>query len=106
MSFLIRKEQESLVVELTDLTTDLGPISQELSQEFRHLILDLSKFSAVSEELLQKFTNFGRTAVQNSSFVIMCQMEYTEDFPVVPTLQEAFDVIEMEEIERQLDLEL
>ena len=29
-------------------------------------------------------------------------MEFSEDFPIVPTLQEAFDLIELEEIERQL----
>ena len=31
-------------------------------------------------------------------------MDFSEDFPIVPTLQEAFDLIELEEIERQLDL--
>ena len=33
-------------------------------------------------------------------------MEFSEDFPIVPTLQEAFDMIELEEIERQIDYEL
>lgn len=106
MNLTIRKEQEALIVSLLELTADLSPISEEFSSEFRHLILDISKFSAVSEELLQKFTNFGKNAAQKGSFVILCQMEYIEEFPIVPTLQEAFDVIEMEEIERQLDLEL
>ena len=76
-----------------------------MNDECRHLILDLLEFSAISEEKLKNFTNFGKTVVQNNSFVIVCQTEFTEDVPIVPTLQEAFDVIELEEIERQLALE-
>lgn len=106
MSLTIRKEQQSIIVTLLDLTADLTSIQKELSSDFRHIILDLSKFSTVSEERFQKFTNFGKTAAQNGSFVILCQLEYLDDFLIVPTLQEAFDVIEMEEIERQLDFEL
>ena len=31
-------------------------------------------------------------------------MEFSEYFPIVPTLEEAFDTIELDEIERQLEL--
>ena len=57
---------------------------------------DLSKFKAVS--------NAHRAL--NKSFVIVSDAlnpnELTEDMIVVPTLQEAEDLIEMEEIEREL----
>ena len=33
-------------------------------------------------------------------------MEFSEDFLIVPSLKEAFDFIELDEIERQLDVEL
>ena len=94
------------MVTLKDLAVDLSFISSEIDDEYCHLILDLSEFSEVSEEKLKNFTNFGKEVVAKSSFVIICQMEFSEDFSIVPTLQEAFDVIELEEIERQLDLEL
>ena len=33
---------------------------------------------------------------------IVCKQEFLEDYPLVPTLLEAFDMITLEEIERQL----
>ena len=105
MQYQIEKQQESLVVELKDLTVDLSFVSNELGDDYKHLILDLSAFAEVSGDKLKNFTNFGKNVVGNNSFVIICQMEFSEEFPIVPTLQEAFDVIELEEIERQLDLD-
>ena len=106
MQYQIERQEGSLLVTLKDLAVDLSFISSELDDEFRHLILDLSEFSEFSEEKLKNFTNFGKEVVAKNSFVIICQIEFSEDFPIVPTPQEAFDVIELEEIERQLDLEL
>ena len=106
MLFEIARQEESLIVILKDLSIDLSFISAELNDEYRHLILDVSEFSEVSLEKLKNFTNFGNEIVAKNSFVIICQMEFSEDFPIVPTLQEAFDMIELEEIERQIDYEL
>ena len=105
MTDCIRKEKGSLIITLKSLEMDLSFIALELNHEYRHLVFDLLEFSHISEEKLRNFTNFGKTTVQNNSFVIVCKTEFAEDFPIVPTLQEAFDVIELEEIERQLDLE-
>ena len=106
MQYQIERQEESLLVIVKDLTVDLSFISSEIDDKYRHLILDLSEFSEVSQEKLKNFINFGKDVVEKNSFVIICQMEFSEDFPIVPTLQEAFDMIELEEIERQLDLEI
>ena len=106
MQYQIERQEGSFLVTLKDLAVDLSFISSELDNDYRHLILDLSEFSEISEEKLKNFTNFGKEVVAKNSFVIICQIEFSEDFPIVPTPQEAFDVIELEEIERQLDLEL
>ena len=106
MLFEIARQEESLIVILKDLSIDLSFISAELNDEYRHLILDVSEFSEVSLEKLKNFTNFGNEIVAKNSFVIICQMEFSEDFPIVPTLQEAFDMIELEDIERKIDNEL
>ena len=106
MQYKIERKEESLLVILKDLAVDLSFISSELDDEYRHLILDLSEFSELSHEKLKNFVNFGKEVVVKNSFIIICQMNFSEDFPIVPTLQEAFDVIELDEIERQLDIEL
>ena len=106
MQYHIERQENSLLVILKDLTVDFSFISSELDDEYRHLILDLSEFSEVSQEKLKNFVNFGKEVVVKNSFIIICQMNFSEDFPIVPTLQEAFDVIELDEIERQLDIEL
>jgi hypothetical protein len=36
--------------------------------------------------------------------VIVCDYLFNDELIIVPTLQEAYDYIEMEEIERQLEL--
>ena len=47
---------------------------------------------------------FGKSIYENKgSFVIVCPHSFDEELNIVPTVQEAFDLIEMEEIERQLD---
>ena len=40
----------------------------------------------------------------NGSFVIVCEFSFDNDLTIVPTLQEAYDYIEMDEMARQLEL--
>tara|TARA_B100000214_G_scaffold243909_1_gene178832 strand:+ start:5324 stop:5629 length:306 start_codon:yes stop_codon:yes gene_type:complete len=61
----------------------------------------------VSIELLKKvknkFVKFDQTISNlNGSFVIVSKFSFDNDLKIVPTIQEAYDYIEMEEIEKQL----
>ena len=67
----------------------------------------IADVSGVSLEVLRniknKFVTFDKTISKiNGSFVIVSKFSFTEELKIVPTLQEAYDYIEMEEIERQL----
>ena len=42
--------------------------------------------------------------IKKGSFVIVCEFSFDNELTIVPTLQEAYDYIEMEEIERQLNI--
>jgi hypothetical protein len=53
---------------------------------------------------LLKFTTFGKNIVKNNSFVMVSNLPPQEEYMVVPSIQEAFDIIEMEDIVRQLNI--
>jgi len=77
----------------------------DITSQIKHFIADLRGVSAdVIEKTKNKFIIFGKNiSNSNGSFVIVCEFSFDEDLVVVPTLQEAYDYIEMEEIERQLE---
>ena len=78
----------------------------KITSEIKHFIADLSGLSLeVSESVTNKFITFGNSiSAENGSFVIVSQFSFDDTLTIVPTLQEAYDYIEMEEIERQLEL--
>lgn len=74
-----------------------------------HLIINLFSFSNITSNDILEFlqiSNAHRAA--NKSFVLVTnKVEYDQvpdEICLVPTIQEAKDIIEMEEIERDLDL--
>ena len=77
-----------------------------VTSEIKHFIADLSGVSVnVLESIRNKFITFDESiSLVNGSFVIVCEFSFDDSLTIVPTLQEAYDYIEMEEIERQLEL--
>ena len=76
------------------------------AQSVRNFIADLSGLNNNTINLLKdKFVAFDKIIYQNKgSFVIVYNYDFDENLNIVPTLQEAYDFIDMEEIERQLEL--
>ena len=74
--------------------------------EIRNFIADLSGVSSVvTNTIKDKFITFDASiSKMKGSFVIVCDFSFDDNLIIVPTLQEAYDYIEMEEIERQLKL--
>ncbi len=71
-----------------------------------NFIADLSGISVeLVESIKNKFITFDKNISKiNGSFVIVCDFSFDDGLNIVPTLQEAYDFIEMEEIERELNL--
>lgn len=73
----------------------------------KHLVIDLSKYGKLTLEELLTFLKLSNThRKKKKSFVIVNDTIHIDDVPdelaVVPTLQEAADLIQMEEIERDM----
>ena len=77
-----------------------------ITSEIKNFIADLSGVSlVVIERIKDKFITFDASiSKMKGSFVIVCDFSFDENLIIVPTLQEAYDYIEMEEMERQLKL--
>ena len=74
--------------------------------EIKNFIADLRGVSVeVAENIKNKFITFANSvSAMNGSFVIVCEFSFDDDLTIVPTLQEAYDYIEMDEMARQLEL--
>ena len=58
----------------------------------------------VIEVIKNNLLTFGQSIYdKKGSFVLVTSCNFNEELNIVPTIQEAFDFIEMEEIERQLE---
>ena len=77
-----------------------------ITTEIKNFIADLSGVSSVvAESIKDKFITFaGSVSKMKGSFVIVCEFSFDDDLTIVPTLQEAYDYIEMDEMARQLEL--
>ena len=75
----------------------------------QHLILNLNAFGNLSVAELEEFIPISNShRIKGKSFVLVTDAVPFDEVPevlcLVPTLQEARDIIEMEEIERDLGL--
>jgi hypothetical protein len=94
---------DTLIAILRKPDIDLALIKNQMTETVHHLIFDLSKLQEISDVVLQNFTTFGNQLTGKNSFVMVLDGSFKEQFPIVPTIEEAFDYIEMENIERALN---
>ena len=78
----------------------------KITSEIKHFIADLRGVNPeLAENIKNKFIIFANSiSKMNGSFIIVCEFSFEEELTIVPTLQEAYDYIEMDEMERQLEL--
>tara|TARA_B110000971_G_C19643766_1_gene334640 strand:- start:36 stop:335 length:300 start_codon:yes stop_codon:yes gene_type:complete len=78
----------------------------KITSEIKHFIADLRGITPeLAENIKDKFTIFAESiSKMNGSFVIVCEFSFEEELTIVPTIQEAYDYIEMDEMQRQLEL--
>lgn len=72
-----------------------------------NLVIDFSSLKNINKKNISLFLSYAEIHNNNgTSFVLVCNdieiEEFPENFNIVPTLIEAEDVIEMEEIQRDL----
>ena len=96
--------QETILVFKLGENNNLSDL--KITSEIKHFIADLRGVNPeLAENIKNKFIIFANSiSKMNGSFVIVCEFSFEEELNIVPTLQEAYDYIEMDEMERQLEL--
>ena len=103
------KEKNNVVVfkksseDLTDFAEKI--IDQPNVFKDKNIIIDLEETTLRPSEVIPFESLAVLQKKQKKSFVIVADIDFdevSEEIIVVPTLQEGFDIIEMEEIERDL----
>ena len=94
-------------IELAAFLENLNASYQKIQND--HLIINLFSFDELSASDVLEFLALSNThRGANKSFVLVTDKvaydEVPDEIVVVPTLQEARDIIEMEEIERDLGI--
>ena len=94
-------------ISLSKFLENLNNAYQRIKDD--HLIINLFSFSSLNANDLLEFLHLSNThRGRSKSFVLVTKKvpydEAPDEICVVPTLQEARDIIEMEEIERDLEL--
>lgn len=108
----IKEKEHTKIINIESDTIEklLEHIKNEYNKSFEkfNIIVDLSENKEELEEALFEEIVIQHMEEANKSFVIVAPNvdfnEFDGDLIVVPTMQEAFDLIEMDEIQRDLEL--
>lgn len=100
---IISQEERSIDVFLEHLDKAYSKIKNE------NLVIDLLGFTTLTPYNVVAFLEISKRHIKNGkSFILVSEKVSYDDVPeeinLVPTLQEARDIVEMEEIERDLGL--
>lgn len=107
------EEKDDIVIikpDLSAIDTLLEDLNQRLSElSGFNLIIDLLECTEDSTVLISSLETISNRHKNNQRSFVITASEYNldsipEELMVVPTMQEAYDVIEMESIERNLGL--
>ncbi len=108
---IIKKEETYHILkdEKNDFSDFASYLNKKIPQKFStiNIVVDLLKYDSISpEELLQFLPVSNMHRANKKSFVLVTNSVSLDAIPdelvVVPTILEAGDIIEMEEIEREL----
>ncbi|MCD9576617.1 ribonuclease Z [Flavobacterium soyae] len=108
----MKVDQKGHTVTIKDTQGDFNGFVEKVTQQFKtfekqNIIIDLSSDSELTENDLKAFLPLVKLhkKAKKSFVIVACDLDFnaiSDKLVVVPSLLEAHDIIEMEEIERDL----
>jgi anti-anti-sigma regulatory factor len=108
---VITPVEQYLAANMTDELRNI--VEPYLKKEIPHLVLNMCKVEMLAPEPAELISNLQQTFYENDVSLVICElnkqpeklldeMELLEFMNVTPTESEAWDIVQMEEIEREL----
>jgi anti-anti-sigma regulatory factor len=96
-----------------NMTADIEKLAQYASKGVPHIIIKMSEVKEIAPEAAQKMAEVQQQFYENDHSFVICEMQtaveaifenedLTDIMNITPTESEAWDIVQMEEIEREL----
>ena len=109
--FTVLTPDESIIS--ANMTEDIEKICGYASLEIPHVVINMKMINEMSDEAAEKFSYIQQQFYEENSSLVICEMQptveavfekldLTDVMNITPTESEAWDIVQMEEIEREL----
>ncbi len=109
--FTVITLKESVIT--ANMTEDLQKLAEYATNDIPHLVIKLSEVTSIAPEAAHTLANLQQQFYEEEHSFVICEMqptvedifekeELTEIMNITPTESEAWDIVQMEEIEREL----
>ena len=109
--FIVLTPEESIIS--ANMTEDIEKIGGYASSEIPHIILNLKMVMEIDEHAAEKISFIQKLFYEKNRSMVICEMQpsvqtvfknldLTDVMNITPTESEAWDIVQMEEIEREL----
>ena len=109
--FIVLTPEESIIS--ANMTEDIEKIGGYASSEIPHIILNLKMVMEIDEHAAEKISFIQKQFYEKNRSMVICEMQpgvqtvfknldLTDVMNITPTESEAWDIVQMEEIEREL----
>ena len=96
-----------------NMTEDIDKICGYASSEIPHVVINMKMIQEMNEEAAKKFSYIQQQFYEKNTSLVICEMQpnveavfekldLTDVMNITPTESEAWDIVQMEEIEREL----
>ena len=109
--FIVLTPEESIIS--ANMTEDIEKIGGYASSDIPHIILNLKMVMEIDEHAAEKISFIQKQFYEKNRSMVICEMQpgvqtvfknldLTDVMNITPTESEAWDIVQMEEIEREL----
>jgi anti-anti-sigma factor len=108
-------EEKELTANMAEILEDI--IAKKQLEAEKSLVIDLNEVQSMAPELVKTFVELHNCSYAKRKSMVFCHLQpavratmdatgLSDSLNITPTASEAWDIVQMEEIERELDMDI